>query len=324
MKRIDIVRAAVRRFRHLPVRTIARHLINTHGDMFGGDLEKARSAVRTVMGRNGEVIRNSTHPDDFQLGERDIKMPVTWIKRKPAYTLPAGLWGILADVHIPFHEPQPLAAAIEYFEAQQVTGLLLNGDMFDCSAVGFWPNAHRDFNAELESFIDFLDILRYRFADKPIVYKPGNHEYRLPRYFVSQAPDLAESPLAAMETVCGFEERNITFLDYFQKVYAGKLPIIHGHEMRTIDRAVNPARGLFLKAKTFAACSHCHSTSEHTARDLNGEIITTWSTGCLCDLEPDYNPYGNNWNWGFALVNVDKSGGFEFENRRVMPSGKVK
>ena len=44
-------------------------------------------------------------------------------------------------------------------------------------------------------------------------------------------------------------------------VMAGKLPILHGHEINHIDRAVNPARGLFLKAKSWAACSHCHSTS---------------------------------------------------------------
>lgn len=31
----------------------------------------------------------------------------------------------------------------------------------------------------------------------------------------------------------------------------------------------------------------------------------------------------SNWNWGFALVNVEKNGDFEVENRRILPSGKV-
>ena len=105
---------------------------------------------------------------------------------------------------------------------------------------------------------------------------------------------------------------------------AGKLPVLHGHEIRNIQRTVNPARGLFLRAKSWAACSHCHTTSEHTTRDINGQVITTWSFGCLCDLQPEYNPFGNDWNWGFALVNVNDDGGFEVENKRIMPSGRVK
>jgi hypothetical protein len=56
---------------------------------------------------------------------------------------------------------------------------------------------------------------------------------------------------------------------------------------------------------------------------LKGELITTWSFGCLCDLEPEYNPYGNDWNWGFGLISIEKSGHFEVINLRVLPSGKV-
>ena len=157
-----------------------------------------------------------------------------------------------------------------------------------------------------------------------MVYKPGNHEYRLPRRFVQMMPELAETPVAAMETFMGFEERNIEFLDYQQIVRAGKLPIIHGHEVRNLQRMVSPARGLFLRTKAFAACSHAHGTSEYGTRDINENVITTWSFGCLSDLNPDYNPFGNEWNWGCAIVHIDSDGGFEVDNRKIMPSGNLK
>ncbi|GAF79710.1 unnamed protein product [marine sediment metagenome] len=189
--------------------------------------------------------------------------------------------------------------------------------------MSYWPKAKRDFNKEVEVTIDLLDFILGEFPKAKFIYKPGNHEYALPRYFISKAPELAESPLAAMETVIGYEERGIEFLDYHQIVMAGKLPVIHGHEVCNINRMVNPARGLFLRAKTFAACSHCHSTSEHTPKDIHGEILTTWSFGCLCDLNPDFNPFGNDWNWGFAIINIEKSGDFEVINRRILPNGKV-
>src|SRR5574343_300047 len=69
---------------------------------------------------------------------------------------------------------------------------------------------------------------------------------------------------------------------------AGKLPILHGHEVRRMAMAVNPARGLFMRLKSWGMCGHCHKTSEHTERDIRGTILTTWSVGCLCDLSPVY------------------------------------
>ena len=321
-QKIKIVKNAIRRFHHLPKQTIARHILNTYGGLFDNDLEKIRNTVRYWMGSHGAEKRN-TITDKSLFYNTPTKLPPTWKKTRTPYKLPVGIWLVLSDIHIPFHDKTAVEAAIQAGQAEKVDGVFFNGDMQDCESVTYWPTAHRDFNGEVELVIDFLDFIGSEFKGKKIVYKPGNHEYRLPRYFVQKMPALAESPLAAMETVIGFEQRNIEFLNYHQIVYAGKLPIIHGHEVGNITRAVNPARGLFLRTKTFAACSHCHSTSEHTPKTIEGKLLTTWSFGCLCDLEPDWNPYGNDWNHGFAIINVEKDGNFEVVNRRILPNGKV-
>ena len=317
-----IIRDAVRRFSHLPARTIARHIIATHGDLFDNNLELVRSRIRKVIGQNGEHVRKHTRDKSLFRDSRKIKMPRTWRKITPPFYLKPGLWLVLSDLHIPYHEPVPIEAALQEGQAEKIDGIFFNGDIQDCASVSFWPTARRDFNAEIEAVIDFFDFVRQEFPKIMIVYKPGNHEYRLPRYFISKAPDLIETPLAAMETVLGFEERKIEFLDYFTLVYAGRLPIVHGHEVGSITKAVNPARGLFLRTKTFGACSHCHSTSEHTATTIEGKLLTTHSFGCLSDLHPEYSPFGN-WNWGYGLINIEKDGSFEVTNRRVLPSGKV-
>lgn len=322
-KKGEIVLEAVRRFNHLPSRTIASHILNVYGDLFDNDIEIIRSRVRYYRGSKGDKSRKEAHAHRELFTSSPVKMPETWRSVRTSYDLKPGLWLVLSDIHVPFHEPKPLEAAIQTGLAEKVDGIFFNGDIQDCAALSFWPTAKRDFNREIEAVIDLFDWMREEFPKQHIVYKPGNHEYRLPRYFVKNAPELATSPLAAMETVLGFEQRNIEFLDYFQIVHAGKLPIIHGHEVPAITRAVNPARGLFLRTKTFSACSHCHSTSEHSPRNINNELLTTWSFGCLCNLSPDYSPYGNDWNWGFALVNVEKNGDFEVTNRRVLPNGKV-
>lgn len=314
----QIIKDAIRRFSHLPSRTIARHIIHTYGELFEDNLDAVRSSIRYFTGKKGPEKREKI-PDKSLFRDTPKLFPQTWRKIRTAYNLDPGLWLILSDAHIPFHEPMALQTAVEHGKAEGATGVFINGDWQDCAAVSYWPTVKRDFNKEIGLVIDSLDWLRGQFPKSKIVYKPGNHEYRLPRYFLQHAPELIETPLAAMETVIGFEERKIQFLDYYQIVMAGDLPILHGHEVQSLSRTVNPARGLFLRAKTFAACSHCHTTSQHTAKTINGELLATWSFGCLCDLSPDYNPFGNDWNWGFGLIEIRDKGDFEVQNLRILP-----
>jgi len=325
-RRASVVKDAIRRFFHLGNKTIARHLIATRPELFRNkkgkiDEEVARSAVRYYTGKLGE--RSRQYGDGELHRDTPTRMPKTWAKERTPYKLGVGLWLVLSDLHIPYHEVKPLEAAIQEGQAQNADGIFMNGDMWDEESLSYWEKGKRRFNDELEAFIDFLDWLQEAFPGKPIVYKPGNHEYRLPRYFISHAPELVETPVDAMERILGFEERGIEFLDFYQKVYAGKLPILHGHEVKGLQSTVNPARGLFLKILTYGACSHAHRPSTHPETDLEGNDLTCHSFGCLCNLSPDWWPYGNKWKWGFGLVNVEKNGDFEVINRRILPSGQV-
>ena len=320
MTKLEIIKDAVRRFEHLPTRTIARYILHNYGPMFDGNLDKIRGALRYHLGASGDGNRKKLKE---RIPHSPQPLPATWRKTRTNHKLNPGLYLVLNDVHVPFHEPKAIEAAVKFGQEEGITGILLNGDAQDCAAVSYWPTSRkRDFDKEVELFIDFLDFLDDAFPGIPMIYKPGNHEYRLPRYYQSKAPEMIGMPLQAMDVVLGFEYRNIEFLDYHQIVMAGKLPVLHGHEFSAISRAVNPARGLFLRTKSWAACGHCHTTSEHTSKSIQGTLLTCWSFGCLCDLSPDYNPYGD-WNWGVALINVEKNGDFEVVNKRILPNGKV-
>ena len=311
----DIVKKTIDRFPGYPNRTISRIILQQSGEYFDGDLEKIRDSVRWFSGAKGKESRSN---------KRDkILIPRTLRNKRKPYHLPPGVWALFFDVHVPYHEPVAIEAAFKHAQDQKATGIFFPGDLQDCAAVSHWQSTvKRDFDKELERFIDFLDFVEQEFPTQEKVWLPGNHEYRLDRYYQSKAPDLMGIPLIAFDRILALEQRKITRLENKQIVMAGKLPIIHGDEMR-VSTAVNPARGLLLKAKTWAMCGHYHKTSEQPGKDLKGTLLTTWSVGCLCDLSPDYNPYGNDWNWGMALVNVEKNGAFEVENRRILPSGKL-
>jgi hypothetical protein len=77
-----------------------------------------------------------------------------------------------------------------------------------------------------------------------------------------------------------------------------------------------------MRAKASSAVGHHHQTSEHTEKDLNGNIVTTWSIGSLCGLSPEYMPY-NKWNHGFATIETDMNGDYDFRNLRII-NGKVR
>lgn len=320
----DIIVEAIRRFPNLPIRSISRYILDTNGVLWDNNLEVIRSKVRYHLGRDGETNRTKARDKScFRPEAIKIEQPKTWRITRTEYKMPVGKWLVLADLHVPYHEPMAVEAAVEYGKRQGVTGVFINGDFQDCAAIGIWFTRKRDWMAEVEATIDMLDWLRSQFPDAKMVYKPGNHEYRLPRYYISNAPELIESPVTAMESHLDFEGRDIDFLDYNQVAKFGLLPVIHGHEVKHIDNAVNPARGLYLKAKSYALCAHCHRTSMHTERDINGKIMTTFSIGCLCDLSPDYTPLANNWNWGGAIITTEKNGDFIVDNFRILPSGEV-
>ena len=54
--------------------------------------------------------------------------------------------------------------------------------------------------------------------------------------------------------------------------------------------------------------------------DVNGNVIRAWSTGCLCELNPEYMPL-NNWGHGCAVITIDE-GQASVQNIRIQ-NGQV-
>jgi hypothetical protein len=68
---------------------------------------------------------------------------------------------------------------------------------------------------------------------------------------------------------------------------------------------------------------HGHRTSGHAESDMWHRETFCWSTGCLCDLTPEYARV-NRWNWGFATVTVDTAGSFDVDNYRISAKGEIR
>lgn len=235
-----------------------------------------------------------------------------------------GWWLVLGDTHLPYHDVRTIELAIATAKKHRAVGVLLNGDIADCHELSTFdrdPTMPR-YVEERQAVIAFLAYLRDRLPKARIIYKKGNHEERLDRYLMRHAPALFGLEALGMPALFQLREHGVEYVGERRVVNLGKLAVVHGHEFRPqVATPVNPARGVFLRARQSVLTSHWHQTSEHNAPNISGKLQAAWSIGCACQLNPPYNPL-NSWNHGWAMVELGQDGGFSVRNLRVV-NGEV-
>lgn len=321
----SIVLEYLQKYPNASTRAIARMLINDYPLDFSES--NARSLTQIYRGEHGsgknpkEKTFYRTEETKKQFMKRKFELPESDYQKTESYVVPRGQNNVLvlSDIHIPYQDNKALELAINYGLEQKVNAIYLNGDTIDMYQGSRFIKDRRlrDLAGELELTREFLKLLKDTF-DCPIYFKIGNHCERWENYLRLKAPELLGIDDFKLEQILRLREYGANLIGGKQIAMLGKLPIMHGHEwFGGFAPPVNPARGLYLKAKESCIIGHHHRTSEHTEKSLAGKVTTTWSTGCLCGLEPEYMPY-NNWNHGFAHVTVNKDGSYEVKNIKII------
>lgn len=328
----DVVKRYIAKYSDLPNKMLAELIFTKEEGLFA-TREAARALIRYYKGAIGESRRksamNSGHfeqPTISSIQEGLKKLGIVSRSEAPEHLqLGEGRYLILSDVHIPFQNDEALACALQYGVDNGATHIILNGDIMDTYDVSrFLKETKRPkISEELEMTRNFFTFLRELFPNSLIYYKLGNHEERMRHYLLRNARELSDIEDLSLESLLKLDEFKIQIVNR-EMIKIGKLTVIHGHEDQGgAFSPVSPARGLFTKAKTSAIIGHHHTTSEHSESNLHGERIVCYSTGCLCELTPEYRPYAyTKWNHGFAFVTVEADGSFQVNNLRIS-NGKV-
>lgn len=326
----EVVKDYMRRFPDLPNKALARKIFQDDPVLFR-DVEQIRGRIRYYRGQCGSLNRKNKSDNSFDMkpAENAIKMgvpnPYGLPKSEEAsfkpFKIPRGNNRILilSDIHFPYHNVEALTAALRYGEEKKVNAVILNGDTLDCYQLSRFSKdpRKRSFASELEDCRNFLEMLKNTF-NCPIYFKLGNHEERYEAFLRTKAPELLDVSDYKLDVLLRFGQYGVTLIDKKRIIKAGKLSILHGHEFgQQVFSPVNPARGYYMKAKKSMVAGHNHQTSEHVEPDLDGNSVTCWSTGCLCELTPEYRPI-NKWNHGFAYAEIQPSGKFHLQNLRVI------
>lgn len=216
---------------------------------------------------------------------------------------------LLFDIHIPHEDKVAVDCALNYAKKQyQIDNIILGGDIMDCEALSKYDKNRNTvaFSVEVQKTRQFLDRLRDDFPEARITYLMGNHEERLEKYILKNAPDLV-GVAGGIENVLELEERGIQFVDNrvlkattneFFKV--GQFTVLHGHEMG-ICPTVSPAHRFLERAKRNLILGHIHAPDEKVTTCIDGSIIRCYSVGTLGKLNPMYRPF-NSWGQGFAII----------------------
>lgn len=323
----DLARALIDEFPDAPSRTLGKMLRERHPGAFPS-LDAARYAVRTARGAIGRQKRANVRPDKFSAWARSMasveaRIPEETVQELPPHPIETG-WRylILADAHIPEHSRLALETAIDYGVKQGCNAILELGDMSECKDTARFDNepgvtlAH-----EIRARAEYMAYVRPKFKQGPYYSKMGNHEDNVRRYIIRNAPALVGLPCTQFHEIMPFANHGAEVIDSKTVIKAGKIDLIHGHEYRG-GGGVSPARWLHLRAGTCSVCGHFHRTSSHAERRMDGFEVVSFTVGCLRTRNPEWCSL-NQWNWGFAVMDLAADGDFEFRNYRILSRGEV-
>lgn len=331
MKKADIVRQYRLKYPDMPSLKLAR-IIYKENNLLYRDVENIRNALRYVEGKSGKkskrnYIKNSSFYMKESRPKNPYNLPESHQEKREPFILPKGCDNILliSDIHIPYHDIEAVTLALEYGQKEKVNTIFINGDLIDNHQVSKFESnpKKRSVKQEFDATKAFLVSLRLAFPDASIYWLKGNHCIRWEKFLLMKVREIWDDPYFTLEERLRLNEEKIVMIDDKTLVKAGKLSITHGHHVfKGVFSPVNPARGAFLRAKQSVIVGHLHRSSYHPEVDLDGKVIGCWSTGCLCELKPDYSPLVSNSQHGFAHILVEGNGDFTVKNYQII-NGKI-
>ena len=325
-----IAREFRKEFPDMPTLKLARIMYSDNKLIFK-DVEHCRTTLRFIEGKSGNHNRKYLKNKDLVMKENrslnPYNLPESYEEQREPFILPVCCDNILliSDLHIPYHNISAVTIALDYGKKEKVNTIFINGDLLDCHSISKFESdpKKRSIKQEFDATREFLTQLRKAFPKASIYWLKGNHCIRWEKFLYSKVREIWDDDYFFLEERLQLNSVGVKILDDKVLVKAGKLSITHGHHIfKGAFTPVNPSRGAFLSAKQSLIVGHLHRPSHHPETDLDGKIISCWSTGCLCELRANYSPLVGNTMHGFAHIQLSKDGDYTVKNYSII-NGKL-
>jgi predicted phosphodiesterase len=330
MNKTEIARKFRKEYPDYPTLKLARIMYKEHNLTFK-DVEDARYTLRYIEGKAGKAKLDELPNHEFVKEEarplNPYNLPESHQEKREIFKLPMNCNNILliSDLHIPYQDNDAITLALDYGKENNVNCIFINGDLIDNHHTSKFESdpKKRSPKQEFDSTKAFLVSLRAAFPDAHIYWLKGNHCVRWEKFLLQKVREIWDDPYFHLEERLRLNEEKVIMLDDKTLVKAGKLSITHGHHIfKGIFTPVSPARGAWMRAKQSIIVGHLHRASHHPEIDLDGNVYSAWSTGCLCELRPNYSPLVSNSQHGFAHITVQQNGDYVVKNFQII-NGKL-
>lgn len=267
---------------------------------------KVRSVVRTYITDQSLSYRKQQ--------KNTGHLPLSKVKMAPREKPTKAI--ILSDIHIPHHDSEALAIAIEYTKNKKADHIVLAGDIMDCYQISSYtkdPGRIETFQDELEQTRSFVKLLRKEFPKAKIDYLSGNHEHRLERQILDKIPQLALVDCIEIPALLKLDELDIKYYDTNQHICLGELEVIHGNMVRSGSGA--SAKAHHNKTGGSVLHGHVHRLGTYYKTNRWGVHVAI-ENGHLASLDVDYVDRPD-WQQGFTEVDYFEDGRFSFRQHKI-------
>lgn len=312
-KYIDI---ALKQQKQFSKRYLATVLYNENQEIFK-DVEDARKIIRYSLNCSGDINRSKSKEEiarQFALIPEQIRE----LENTDPFIVPTTIKKslVISDVHGRFYNKKALEIAVNYGIQQNCDSVIINGDFVDN-----YQHSKFDKNPSISVIFeeqewgqDMLDLLQNTFGS--VFMKSGNHDVRRELHIQRISTTMPEMVnYSKLSDYLFFDGCHVNFIEDYRHIVFGKLNIFHGHEYQG-GGGVHVAYNRFNKALENNLSAHSHRPQSTIRRTINGYILGSWAIACMCDLNPRFCPK-NDWENGFAVVEKDKNGEFNVDNRVV-------
>lgn len=212
---------------------------------------------------------------------------------------------VAGDFHYPFQDDRVVKLWFKFLEDFQPDVVVIDGDLLDCWALSKFdknPKLGRKFKEEIEIGENFFDELRRLLPKAHFVFIYGNHEYRLQKYIVHQAPELSWFDEISLEDFMHLDKYGVEIVSSGLKESYWKYGDLYiGHYNKVNKHAGYTAKNLIDEYGVSLLQAHVHRFGLNIRKTLDNRQIAGYENGCMCLLNPTYI-LSPNWCHGFSAI----------------------
>lgn len=265
--------------------------------------------VNAGLHRDQDDLLYEPYPPNLNDTDKWLNWQRTVLKKKPFVSVM--IW---SDIHMPDHSSTAISLAKNLLSVAKPDVLVYAGDMFDFDSLSTFAKSRRrrykDAVVEVNGMWNSLtgDIARISPTTKQIAFR-GNHDTRVDRYNDMAANPFADTTEEAFVEMVRSGGR-VWWLGEYQETHVGCLFIQHGKRVGE-NAAKGAAKDQGWATSVVQGHNHRPGVYIHRVNDprdlANYRVITSVSSGALCNIPPHYQMDTKQSTWlnGIVMAHVD-------------------